>query len=438
MLSVEELVSRARVKLLLKHPFFGSILLRHAVEFYEQGDRPFQTDAYVDLKGTIHVCRQYVERLNEQQTIFLLAHEILHVAFAHLPRMKGKEPELWNQACDIVVNEILIEEKVGECTKDAIRSLGAQDKTVDEVYAMLLAQKQNPKYSPMYLDINSDSGDGDSEDGDSGDGDSDDSDSGSGRNNEDQHGKSGNKEGKKDGDGDKKHKAVFGHRRDLPEKFVGDATSSEIEEALLQSAMDLAQGEQAAKEAGKFGSGLARRVLKAIRSKVPWYQRLEFLLTAKCDQHHSWRRPNKRYQPAVYLPRREKMPGMGEVVIVIDSSGSISDRTLSEFYGHLIGILEQCKPERIHLLFVTTVVEYAKTFEREDVFEFSKQNWYGGTDMCQGIEWAKKNAPDAQAVLILTDGYTPYPDREELPLVWIMTEICNESPVGVTLHLTDR
>lgn len=437
MLSVEELVSRARVKLLLKHPFFGSILLRHDVEFYEQGDRPFQTDAYVDLKGTIHACRQYVERLNEQQTIFLLAHEILHVAFAHLPRMKNKDAELWNRACDVVVNEILIEENVGECTNDAIRYFGAQDKTVDEVYAMLL----NQKLFPIDLDIDSDSDDGDSEDGDSGDGDSDDSDSDNGRNNGDKHGKNGNKkddkDGKKDGGGDKKNKAGFGHRRDLPEKFLDDATPSEIEEALLQSEMDLAQGEQAAKEAGKFGSGLARRLLKIIRSKIPWYQRLEFLMTQKCQQHHSWRRPNKRYQPAVYLPRREKMPGMGEIVIVIDSSGSISDRTLSKFYGHVIGILEQCRPKRIHLLYVTTVVEYAKTFEREDVFEFSKQNWSGGTDMCAGIEWAKEHAPDADAVLILTDGETPFPDKEDLPLVWIITQGL-EAPVGVTLYLTDQ
>jgi predicted metal-dependent peptidase len=52
--------------------------------------------------------------LNEMETRFVLAHEVLHVALRHMSRRKGRDAYLWNVACDYVINDWLIEMQVGQ------------------------------------------------------------------------------------------------------------------------------------------------------------------------------------------------------------------------------------------------------------------------------------------------------------------------------------
>lgn len=51
--------------------------------------------------------------LDEQESRFVIAHEVLHVALRHLPRRQGRDPWLWNVACDFVINDWLIQMQVG-------------------------------------------------------------------------------------------------------------------------------------------------------------------------------------------------------------------------------------------------------------------------------------------------------------------------------------
>jgi predicted metal-dependent peptidase len=52
--------------------------------------------------------------LNGMETRFVLAHEVLHVALRHMSRRQGRDAYLWNVACDYVINEWLIEMRVGQ------------------------------------------------------------------------------------------------------------------------------------------------------------------------------------------------------------------------------------------------------------------------------------------------------------------------------------
>lgn len=51
--------------------------------------------------------------LSEQELRFVIAHEVLHVALRHMDRRAGREPYLWNVACDFVINQWLIDMQVG-------------------------------------------------------------------------------------------------------------------------------------------------------------------------------------------------------------------------------------------------------------------------------------------------------------------------------------
>jgi predicted metal-dependent peptidase len=52
--------------------------------------------------------------LNEAECRFVIAHELLHVGLAHQGRCQGREPYLWNVACDYVINGWLVEMQVGD------------------------------------------------------------------------------------------------------------------------------------------------------------------------------------------------------------------------------------------------------------------------------------------------------------------------------------
>ena len=52
-------------------------------------------------------------RLSSEEMRFVMAHELLHVGLRHDTRAQGREPFLWNVACDYVVNSWLIEMKIG-------------------------------------------------------------------------------------------------------------------------------------------------------------------------------------------------------------------------------------------------------------------------------------------------------------------------------------
>ncbi len=52
--------------------------------------------------------------LSEEECRFVLAHELLHVGLRHSARRQGRDPELWNVACDYVINGWLVEMGVGD------------------------------------------------------------------------------------------------------------------------------------------------------------------------------------------------------------------------------------------------------------------------------------------------------------------------------------
>lgn len=58
----------------------------------------------------------YINRLaglDEMESRFVMAHELLHVGLRHQTRRQGRDPYLWNVACDFVINGWLIEMGVG-------------------------------------------------------------------------------------------------------------------------------------------------------------------------------------------------------------------------------------------------------------------------------------------------------------------------------------
>ena len=96
------LVARAVTKLLLQYPFYGSLALAlHLI-------RDDTIDTMCTDGKSIKWSNNFVATLNALQTMFTICHEVLHVALKHMFRIGKRDHKLWNIACDLSINPILI------------------------------------------------------------------------------------------------------------------------------------------------------------------------------------------------------------------------------------------------------------------------------------------------------------------------------------------
>lgn len=94
-------IAALKRKMLVKYPFFGSVVA--SVGYKENKDIPTAgTDG-----ETIYYNPEYLEGLSVEEQTFIFSHEVCHIAFNHILRSEGKNPELWNIATDGVINQFL-------------------------------------------------------------------------------------------------------------------------------------------------------------------------------------------------------------------------------------------------------------------------------------------------------------------------------------------
>ena len=91
----------SRTRLLVKNGFFGLLLMNARFALDEE-----ITTAATDGEK-IYFSPDFLESLDEKQLDFVLMHEVLHMALSHCIRGKELDQELYNIACDIVVNSTI-------------------------------------------------------------------------------------------------------------------------------------------------------------------------------------------------------------------------------------------------------------------------------------------------------------------------------------------
>ncbi len=122
-------------KMLVKYPFFGSVLAN--VCYKENKDIPTAgTDG-----ETIYYNTEFLERLSVEEQTFIFAHEVCHIAFNHILRSEGKNPELWNIATDGVINQFLKRDGL-KIPQGGVDIAEAINYDAEQLYEKLLQEKQ--------------------------------------------------------------------------------------------------------------------------------------------------------------------------------------------------------------------------------------------------------------------------------------------------------
>lgn len=374
---------QAKTHLALKEPFFSTMLYRFPM---------IETDI-VPLAAVTPRCQilynpEAIEKLSVDELIFLLCHEVLHIALSHTLRHGDRDHWIFNVACDAVINETLIELGIGRFIENGVRLPGAQNRYAEEIYDEIFSKV---KIIQIPLDLIF--------------------------------------------SGDKSASGIKCDCLAKARKKYGDENSDSINKDLdnevkLAVAEAITKQKMMSKGMGKaMGNLITLLEDYVLTEKLPWHELLGQYMNKFVAQNQSWRRPNKRFSD-VYLPSVDKEARMGTLVVGIDTSGSISDKKLTCFGRHLFDVIEECKPEEVFVLWCDTRVCKVENHQWDEVPFELKAAGRGDTDMRTINKWVTENTPEADACVIFTDGLTPYPEKneEEIPTLWVITNKLTSIP----------
>jgi predicted metal-dependent peptidase len=233
---------------------------------------------------------------------------------------------------------------------------------------------------------------------------------------------------------------VHGQRRpwELPPNDPNTNALSDFDRQALQEEVARRIVEEHQKHRGTMPAGWLRWAEAILKPKVNWREQLKRIMRGVISEglghrlDYSYRRPHRRsavYHP-IYLPalHGEYKP---RVACVVDTSGSISDRELAHALTEVRAVLEALR------IPITIIPCDAVPYEAIRVFHGS--DWLkvqqglrggGGTDMVAGLNAALSLKPKPEAVIVLTDGHTPFPATrpKDTAVIWAIWQYGDEEP----------
>jgi predicted metal-dependent peptidase len=177
----------------------------------------------------------------------------------------------------------------------------------------------------------------------------------------------------------------------------------------------------AAKAQGKLPAALERALGAVINPEVPWQEVIRAFFARKVGSGgYNWRKPDRRLiQRDIYAPERAGN-GCGDIVVAIDTSGSIGQRELDVFFAEMRGILDDVRPKLIHVVWCDAQVHKVDEVEdSQDISALKPVGGGGGTDFRPVFDWIDTNDIRPECLVYLTDGYGSFPQSAPTyPLVW--------------------
>ena len=373
----------SKMRILCNNGFYG-LLLMHM----KYGLDAECGTAYTDGK-VIRFDPKFLDELNDDELDFIMMHEILHVALQHCFRGRELEKELYNIACDIVVNSnILLSNNMdtrtitlrsdGEAMHLAPNGKEGYEYTAEEVYNML---QKNLGMNNAKLQSN---------------------------------GKTKNTTN-----------IIDNHT-----KWQQIEKNEELEELWISRLDEVSKTIEIRDSIinRETMPAFAQRRLKELKNaQTDWREILiDFLQEEVVD--YSFMPPDRRFDDCpFFLPDfNDKDIKPENILFMIDTSASMKDDMVTAPYSEVKGAIEQFNGKLIGMLgFFDAVVIEPVPFENEEEFEMIKAIGGGGTNFQIIFNYVKEYMTDnlPVSIIILTDGYAPFPKESEamgIPVIWLL------------------
>ena len=392
MLTIEQSISRLKINLVRKRPFYGVILMKLNDMKESNTTNIMSTDG-----ENIYYNKKYMEQLNEAERNFYLLHQLYHCIFMHPSRMINKDIKIANIAADFLVNYYIDMEKnefkkagiIINIPKDAYMIKNENDrKSLDKLsFEQLYEIIYNKQKSKIQASL---------------------------------HKNHISKE-------NNSTLSIYGNNinlnkinNDLILPQSAEKTSSNmrriIQESIITNKM------YGSKMIGDIPGRFLRRVTELIGTRVSWYKYLKRYLINILQDDTSFDTPDKNH-----IYRRLILPGpyedenkIEDIIFLIDTSGSISEEDLNNFLYQAYNVCKDFEAQGVAIFFDSIV---------QDVFKINKKNInklpiYGGegTDVNVALEYIKNEKLKYSCILVLTDGYFNSPKTYLRNIIWCLTE----------------
>lgn len=371
-----------KTAMLVHVPFFSSLLFD--MMNVEIGEFP---EIFLDRPPTmatdgknIYISETFLSKLKLPEAVFVLCHEIGHAMWMHMARAKryadvgfeGEEfdPRRWNIAGDYVINDMLVKSGIGKMPDcGLIDKKYTNDMLVEDVYRDLKDKVPPPK--KCYVGIGPCNDDGNQ-----------------------------------------------GDTLDVHINAPAEMNEAEVKRA-VQSAVD------AAKAMGKLPQALERFAMNFVKPQVTWQERLRYHV-ARCIARDAttWTKPHRRrlVLQDIYLPSYTGF-GAGDVVVVVDTSGSIGQAELDTFFGELDDILSNCRPTSVALIGCDAAINSVHILAPGEDLKSNppKLGGGGGTSFVPPFNHVDKEGWRPSALIYFTDMYGDFPEEPAYPVIWCKT-----------------
>lgn len=378
--------------------FFSAVALRLHIR------ASTKIDTFATNGKAIYYNERYLESITPEEVTGILAHEVLHVANFHNTRRGMRDHKMWNIACDLAINSIIIDSGLRLPKDGVFAGVGKfasfpTGESAERYYELLMQQgsgddgnDKNPvnvgsgggdQQSPNQQDQQQD-GDGKGKDG-----------------NDSKDGKPSEGHGNDSGPSMDKDTGGFGGVLDADKNDEGDIM------AVVETAKELSKNQ------GNMPGGL-RELLDSRRSTIDWRAALHNLLKAKARSEYTYRRPSRRGGGGCILPVQGgyKVP---KTAVLLDTSGSIGGDILAKFTGEIEAFRKEAKCELVLIPHHTHAYSVTQIDADQDLELPRLQS--GGTCHCDAIATAVQH--EAELIVSLTDCESSFPEDPGVEVIWV-------------------
>ena len=304
--------------------------------------------------------------LEPEERKFVLAHEYLHAGLRHDSRGRGRDPLLWNIACDFVINGWLKEMQVGVMPVSALYAKEYEGLSAESIYDSLFMDIRSAMKQITFRGY---------------------------------------------GKGD----VMTGTDGNLLPGAGGRKALSPGLDVWLREA--LAQGlDWQIKQNGRgyLPLGLVEEIRALSMPPIPWDVKLAEWFEEHfppIQVHHSYARPSRRQSSTPDIPRpgkviREEDQWTATFGVVLDTSGSMEKKLLGKALGSIAGYAQAREVSWVRVVFCDAQAYDAGYLAPGEIAGRVEVTGRGGTVLQPAIrflEEAKDFPPDAP-ILIITDG----------------------------------
>jgi predicted metal-dependent peptidase len=412
-------LAAARTKLILDKPFLGALVLRLPLVVAGHWCKTIGTDA-----RKLYYNPQWVDSLSSAQTQFALAHEALHCALGHFARRGSRVQRIWDLACDLAINPLLLDDGLkppgGTQVLDLYRGMSAE-----EIYPCISDSLDSEQFDEHVWDgdegglAGGGQGAADSQ-GQGGGARPQESSTTSGGHAQDAESQTDAQPGSASPSPADLHDSA-GDRQDGPPVPLSAQHKEQLQQ---QWQRFMAGAAQRAREAGKLSGAMARLTQDTLTPQVSWRAVLAHYLVQAARDDYSWQRPSRRSDGALGEPLFPSLRShSGDIVVALDTSGSIDDAALAQFAGELNAI-KGTLPVRLTLLACDAALAADGPWVTEPWEAFQLPRAFaggGGTAFAPVFDWIERAAIQPDALVYFTDAQGQMPDTApHYPVLWLV------------------